>query len=229
MGDVLDRWRLNLGRNLSDDKTQLATIASYVHSLDRERVPASAYAELYERVLTLRADALRAGKQVPQFGVELMLSCWPSLRSDLREREIRAGRTLTETAESGCPRCYGTGKEHRYDDAGKMLGVRSGCKHEHLDTDDPHTNGFDSARESTACDYHEETAVEICTRIRREIAFIIIRSNDKQERTRAWAAAATWLHAERYVMKQLEQTRGERRSGTVDRLEMRNETRPPPE
>lgn len=112
MGDVFDRWRLNCGWNPWDDRTQMAAIASFVHSLDRESIPATAYSELYERVLGMRAKALQDGKQIPNFGVDLMLSCWTGewgLRNELRQREIDAARTLPGNAESVCQHCFGTG------------------------------------------------------------------------------------------------------------------------
>ena len=112
MGDVFDRWRLNCGWNPWDDITQGAAIASFVHTLDRENVPESAYSELYERVLQMRSTALQSGKQIPQFGVDLMLAAWGGewgLRNELRQREVDAGRTLQTNAESICPDCYGTG------------------------------------------------------------------------------------------------------------------------
>lgn len=114
MGDVFDRWRLNCGWNPWDNKTQMAAIASFVHSLDREGVPASAYSELYERVLQMRAKAIQDGKQIPNFGVDLMLAQWTGewgLRAQLRQREVEAGRTLAANAESVCQRCSGTGYE----------------------------------------------------------------------------------------------------------------------
>lgn len=109
MGDVFDRWRLNNGWNPWDDDTQMAAIASFVHSLDREDIPATAYGELYERVLATRAKALENGKQIPQFGADLMLACWPPLRKELREREVARGRTLEANAEAACEMCYGSG------------------------------------------------------------------------------------------------------------------------
>lgn len=112
MGDVFDRWRLNQGWNPWDDTTQEMAITSWVHSLDREHVPASAYSELYELTLVRRASALQAGKTIPSFGVELMIACWSGdwgLRAELKQREIDAGRTLGENAESVCQLCLGTG------------------------------------------------------------------------------------------------------------------------
>ncbi len=112
LGDVFDRWRLNCGWNPWDNNTQAAAIASFVHTLDREGVPASAYGELYERVLQMRAKAIQDGKAIPAFGVDLMLAAWGGewgLRAELRQREIDRGRTLTANAETVCQHCDGTG------------------------------------------------------------------------------------------------------------------------
>lgn len=90
----------------------MAAIASFVHSLDREGVPASAYGELYERVLVSRSKAIQDGKTIPAFGVDLMLSQWLGdwgLRAELKQREVAAGRSLPSNAETVCQYCDGTG------------------------------------------------------------------------------------------------------------------------
>lgn len=112
MGDVFDRWRINQGWNPWDDTTQDMAIASWVHSLDRENVPAAAYSELYELVLKTRALAIQNGKTIPGFGVELLLAHWTGehgLRAELRRREVEQGRTLANNAESQCKDCFGSG------------------------------------------------------------------------------------------------------------------------
>lgn len=111
MGDVFDRWRLNCGWNPWDNDTQGMAISSFVHTLDRAGVPASAYNELYERVLLIRANAIQNDKKIPQFGSDLMLAAWlgeGGLQSELRQREIDARRTLGANAASVCQHCYGT-------------------------------------------------------------------------------------------------------------------------
>ena len=112
LGDVFDRWRLNCGWNPWDDQTQAAATASFVATLDREGVPYTAYNELYERAIALRVTALQNGKNLPAFGAELLLAAWNGeygLRSELRQREIDAGRTLEANAAAACQTCYGTG------------------------------------------------------------------------------------------------------------------------
>ncbi len=134
LGDVLDRWRLNQGWNPWDDDTQMMAIKSWVHVLDREDIPASAYNELYERALETRAHALRTGKTLPNFGAELLLAEWigeNGLRRELRQREIDSGRTLPSNAQSRCGRCFGTGMEHKFDADGHNLGIIHGKECDH--------------------------------------------------------------------------------------------------
>lgn len=90
----------------------MAAIASWAATLDREGVPCNAYSELYERVLRRRADAIQSGRQVPPFGVELMLAEWcgeHGLKAERRQRDIDARRSLGSTAESVCEYCFGSG------------------------------------------------------------------------------------------------------------------------
>lgn len=112
MGDVFDRWRLNQGWNPWDNDTQMAAIKSWVHTLDIENIPASAYGPLYERALLRRATAINQGRTIPTFGVELMLAEWMGengYQRELRQKEIDAGRTLGANAESVCQHCHGSG------------------------------------------------------------------------------------------------------------------------
>lgn len=177
MGQVLDRWRLNQGWNPWDNDTQSAAIKSYVYTLDAEKVPLTAYMELYERSLRSRVAALQSGKQLPNFGVELMLAEWlgpHGLRNELKTREIDAGRTLTSNAESICPKCDGTGMERTLDPQGRPT-VRKGCRHEHSPAEEATMAGFDAARAATR-QSAPETATQIVKRLRAELA-------------RDWAAA----------------------------------------
>lgn len=112
MGEVLDRWRLNQGYNPYDNTTQDLAIQSWVHLMDREGVPASCYGELYERAIVSRAATVASGKQLPQFGAELLLAEWTGpngLQRELNDRAIRQGRTLTANAPAACAKCNGSG------------------------------------------------------------------------------------------------------------------------
>jgi hypothetical protein len=132
MIDVLDRWRLNLGWKPWDFKTASMAAASWIASLNRQKVPAKAYMELYERSLEFRARALENGKQLPDMGSELLLSQWPMLEKEIREKEIASKSMLPETAESKCPRCLGTGLETTYSLTGIRLGAGKRCDHRPL-------------------------------------------------------------------------------------------------
>lgn len=202
IGDVLDRWRLNNGWNPWDDDSHDAASLSFVHSLDLEGVPPQHYNELYERSLRSRVAAMQNGKQLPTFGVELMIAEWlgpHGLKAALRQREIESGRVLTGNAESQCPKCFGTGVEQFRDAAGQVIGARPGCKHEFVETDEePHAAGIDDVIAANRPTAREETAIEICKRIRTHLAYLVATAGTDEEHARAWAAASTWHRAERY-------------------------------
>ena len=129
MGDVFDRWRLNCGWNPWDNETQDMAINSFVQTLDREGVPSALYQELYERVLQVRAKALQTGKQIPSFGVELLVSQWTGewgLKAAQRQTEVEAGRTLMPNAETVCDLCNGSGWAKA--EKGGIVGVQK-CTH----------------------------------------------------------------------------------------------------
>ena len=133
MGDVIDRWRLNKGWNPLDNESQDLAISSWVNVLDSENIPASAYNELFVRALKLRASLFSQGKQPPEMGIELMLSCWESLAQEIEQKRIAEKRYLPETAASDCPRCFGLGKESVFDEqTGRILGVKGVCLHQPL-------------------------------------------------------------------------------------------------
>lgn len=129
MGDVLDRWRLNQGWNVYDDDTQMMAIASWVHLLDREDVPAMAYGELYERALLTRARNLAAGGEARAFGAEYLVAEWvgeSGLRSEWQTLAIHRGRSLTAVTAAGCEHCRGMG--FRSTGEGRYAGVTK-CDH----------------------------------------------------------------------------------------------------
>lgn len=101
----------------------------FIRELDRHGVPWTAYRDLYHRSVDLRARRLGQGMQCEDFSAEMMIACWPALEAELKQREIDAGRTLTENAASQCPRCHGTDMEALYGASGYQLGVRKGCDH----------------------------------------------------------------------------------------------------
>lgn len=115
MGDVIDRWRLNQGFNPYDNETQDMAIQSWVHILDREKVPAEVYNELFERSLTTRALAIQSGRDLPRMGAELLLAHWlgdNGLQKELRDKnKIGADKQLySESYAPKCSWCVDTGK-----------------------------------------------------------------------------------------------------------------------
>lgn len=198
MGDVFDRWRLNCGWNPWDDLTQEAAIASFVHSLDRENVPEIYYGELYERVIELRKKALVNGKEIPRFGVELMLACWHQLRVEIREREIERGRTLTGQAQSQCLDCEGTGMQIRRDAQGKALGRKPGCTHESFEEGERTMDGFEVVEEALRRPTPEETALDILKRLSRSVHYELITAIDGATEEKMWAVSRILAHATKY-------------------------------
>jgi hypothetical protein len=113
MGNVLDRWRLDRGWNPYDDETQQAAIASYVRSLDIEKVPPDAYMGLYERVLKARAISIAKGDERPvEFGADQMIAQWLGANGLNAERRISADKQLEMGGvPNPCEMCFGTGKQ----------------------------------------------------------------------------------------------------------------------
>jgi hypothetical protein len=219
MGDVLDRWRLNLGWKVLDDRAQVATIASYCHTLDRAGVPPSAYGELYERAIERRAASITASHRVPDFGVELLLAEWHGphgLRADIKKREVARRRTLPETAESQCERCFGLGVEEMYNAEGERIGARPGCKHE------PVVEGEGlwlykeklkqqvdrKLRLATAIpeEHPEEMAITICTGIVTQLGYDVQDARDDVEKAQIREAWLTWIRARKYVRERLRES-----------------------
>lgn len=88
--------------------------------------------------------------------------------------------------------------ERLFDDEGHYLGVREGCKHEYVDSG-PEENaiGFDNA---AAAVNRDESALEICKRIKKELAKAWVAALDNAaEQSVIAAASGTWTRAERYI------------------------------
>lgn len=132
LGDVIDRWRLNLGWRPLDNESQSLAIQSWFHILESENVPAAAYNELFDRAIKLRALRMSQNQSVPDFGVELLLACWEGengLRKELERRRIAEGKTLSQNAASQCRFCFGSGMRFRFDESGKAVGIVGKCDH----------------------------------------------------------------------------------------------------
>lgn len=202
MGDVLDRWRLNNGWNPLDNKTQMASIASYVYELDAENVPSECYGELYSRALRSRVAAIQAGKQMPTFGVELLIAEWNGpngLRVEMKEREIARGRTLTGQATSQCTKCFGTGVENLRDEHGNIIGARPGCQHEYVEGELATVADVEKAQAAGHQPHQDETDVQILKRLSTQTAYEWAQAIPGTiESSDLWSATACLRHAEKY-------------------------------
>lgn len=122
-------WVLKKAREL-DEEIKIWSI-----TFDDYKIPSEHLPELWKRARDLRISRLNNGKECPDFTAELLAACWTGengLRAEILRREVEAKRTLPETAESQCPRCYGLGMEYVFGENGKSLGCRRNCRHEPL-------------------------------------------------------------------------------------------------
>ena len=110
MNVLAKRW-LTMGWRIQDPDDAKVMAIAFIEVMDRENIHYRHYEDLYRRSVALRADRMREGVRCDDFSADLMIACWPSLRHEIRQREIDAGRTLPDTAASDCPRCYGVGME----------------------------------------------------------------------------------------------------------------------
>lgn len=106
---VLNKRWLSMGWRAMDKADSEPMALVWIEQLDNEKVPHTAYYELYSRSVGLRARRFEQGLKADDFSVDMMIACWPALRTELRQREIDAGRTLGANAASVCQRCDGSG------------------------------------------------------------------------------------------------------------------------
>ncbi len=113
---VINKVRLLNGWTSRTAKELDPTIRVWFEALSGYAIPISAYNDLYKRALDVRQSKLQNGnKDVPQIDATLLIAQWEGphgLKSELRLREIAAGRTLTAQAASQCTKCFGTGMEY---------------------------------------------------------------------------------------------------------------------
>ncbi len=126
---VLNKRWISQGWRAMDKGDSEPMALVFIEALDGEGIPFQHYDELYRRCIGLRSQRLSQGLKCEDFSVDMMLACWPALRTELREREIAAGRTLPQTAESDCERCDGLNMETVYDANGVRMGLKKGCDH----------------------------------------------------------------------------------------------------
>lgn len=106
------------------------TIRTWYEAFSFFDIPISAYNELYQRAFDLRQMRMRQSQNVPNMDATLLVSQWTGdhgLKAELRERQIKEGRTLTGNAKSQCPECFGTARKMVKDDTGAVIGVGGPC------------------------------------------------------------------------------------------------------
>jgi len=196
---VLNKRWLSQGWRAMDlaDSEPMALV--FIEAMNRHEIPYQNYHALYIRAMDLRARRLTAGLRCEDFSADLMIACWPQLKQDLYEQDVAAGRILTATAMTQCLRCYGTGLETIFDENGKKLGVRRGCKHEHVDESDPYGAGFDDVVDALRRAVPPRTALDICRQVQRDLARDYLRAETPEQAAAAWEASRTWAHAAKYV------------------------------
>lgn len=127
MQNVLNKRWLSQGWRVMDPDDSEAMAMVWIEIMDEHKIPYQHYQELYRRSIGLRAKRLEQGLKCEDFSADLLVACWPGLVKDIEQRRIAEKRYLPDTAESDCPRCFGSGMEVV---PGK--GARP-CKHEPLD------------------------------------------------------------------------------------------------
>jgi hypothetical protein len=186
---MLNGWMTRTAKELD------ATIETWGEMLNEYEIPYTAYNELYALAFDRRQEILRTKGDVIQMDAALLVSCWTGeygLKEKLRQRQIDAGRTLTGQAQSQCLDCFGTGIKII-----PGVGAQPGCTHEHIETGEE-VMDFTDVDAALVQPARDETAVEICSRVRQGIAKTLVMSPDPAERQKAWVASRTWAHAEKY-------------------------------
>lgn len=109
---VINKSRLLNGWTTRTAKELDPTIRTWAETFARYNIPISAYNELYQRAFDVRQSKLQTGAVPPMFDATLLVSQWTGnfgLQSELRQREVETGRTLTANAETVCQHCNGSG------------------------------------------------------------------------------------------------------------------------
>lgn len=130
---VINLSRGTLGWGLKTAKDLDEEIKIWAFTFNDYKIPDEHLLDLWKRARDLRIARLQNGLECPDFTAELLAACWVGangLQAELREKEIRKGRTLTANAETQCKYCFGTGRRYKFDENGKTLGIIGKCNHE---------------------------------------------------------------------------------------------------
>ena len=102
---MLNGWTTKTAQELD------ATIRTWAEVLNQYRIPIEHYNECYLRAVDTRQRKLQDGKEI-ELDATLLAAAWQSgLSREVHERRVQEKRYLTSTAESECPRCFGSGME----------------------------------------------------------------------------------------------------------------------
>lgn len=209
MLDVLkSRWQTRGWHPMVKGDSEPMAI-EFIRELDRHGIPWQHYRELYNRSIDLRSRRMEQGLKTDDFSVDMMIACWPSLVTELRDREIAEGRTLTSNAETQCPNCDGTGLEKIVID-GEVMGRRPGCRHEfdpsRIDEKPATSVDLERAMEAARPKHRDETDVEILRRLSSQTAYAWAQAIPNSiESSDLWNATACLRHAEQYCRQQQEE------------------------
>jgi hypothetical protein len=158
MLDVLKaRWQTK-GFHAMEKENSEPMALECIRDLDRHGIPYQHYRELYLRSKDLRSQRMAQGLNCDDFSTDMMIACWPALRKEISER---GPKQLSPTAPSQCTRCYGTGLENVRNAEGRVIFVRSGCKHEVVEESEPNTEGIDAVIAAAAPGVRDESAIGI--------------------------------------------------------------------
>jgi hypothetical protein len=105
---MLNGWTTKTAQELD------ATIRTWFEIFVRYKIPVGAYSDLYFRAFETRQSKQRRGEDVPQADATLLVSCWTGehgLEREMEKKRIEQKKFLPATAESVCPKCFGTGTE----------------------------------------------------------------------------------------------------------------------
>lgn len=109
---VLNKRWLSQGWRVMDPKDAEPMALAYIELLNEHKIPYEQYQTLYARAVGLRAARISEGKSCDDFSADLMIACWPALRTELNNaKTIGADKQLYgEAYTPECDWCLDLGK-----------------------------------------------------------------------------------------------------------------------
>lgn len=108
---VINKVRIAKGWSILPAAEAEITASVWIEILDSGRIPPSAYEALYQRAMEARTRKMSIGIQAPDITPDLLVSLWIGDNGLKKELEDKVGDRLmlTESAESICAFCFGSG------------------------------------------------------------------------------------------------------------------------